>query len=114
MSSGDTTEKDKTETPLGPHHGNLYRNSTDSLSNADIHDIHTGGLSHLAEIVRSLSSRDAEARCLEEAADNGIPDSNYRLGKGDDHAIKSKSIVSWEEGDQENPHNWTRVCTLIP
>ncbi|KAK8129381.1 bicyclomycin resistance protein, partial [Apiospora kogelbergensis] len=95
--------------PLGPHHGNLCRNSTDSLSNADIHDIHTGGLSHLAEIVRSLSSRDAEARCLEEAADNGIPDSNYRLGKGDDHAIKSKSIVSWEEGDQENPHNWTRT-----
>ncbi|KAK8039869.1 major facilitator superfamily transporter [Apiospora rasikravindrae] len=109
-SSGENVVKDKPDFHTGPEQdSNLHRSPADSLSDASIHEAHPGGLSHLADLVRSLSSRDAAARYREEAADDGIPDRNGRREGKEGSQFADREIISWEEGDKENPHNWTHV-----
>ncbi|KAI1403516.1 major facilitator superfamily transporter [Hypoxylon fuscum] len=83
----------------------LHRESTNVSSRTNrIHEI---GLSHFAELVQSISTRDAEARYKAEEADNRIatddtPDSSQFQGNG------GKTIISWEPNDKENPYNWPK------
>ncbi|KAK8863362.1 Polyamine transporter 3 [Apiospora arundinis] len=106
---GEITEKDKPAVQPGPQDGNLGCSPPDSIADSDIQKVHAGGLSHLTELVQSLSSQDAEARYVEEAADDGIPDTNLHRGKDDQHTAENRTILSWEEGDKDNPHNWTHT-----
>lgn len=64
-------------------------------------------LSHFADLVQSISTRDAEARYKEEEADNRITveralDSDQPPG-GDE-----RTIISWDVNDKENPYNWPK------
>lgn len=59
---------------------------------------------------RTLSNQDVESRYRTEEADNRIQPSHGLH----DHSFRgaaSKSIVSWEPNDEENPYNWSDVCT---
>ncbi|KAK8086231.1 hypothetical protein PG994_001205, partial [Apiospora phragmitis] len=103
---GKYTEKDKGGIQTGSQRASLHHSPPDSLSNTNRHETHHGRLNHLADLVKTLSSQDAAARYLEEAADDGIPDSHDREEKDGSH-VASRVIIPWEEGDKENPHNWT-------
>lgn len=97
---GQHSEKDVTEVYVQLRDNELHQSTLASLSDSTLYEAHPGELSHLnGPLVQALKSKKTEIRYQEQA----VPDT-------DDHAPE-KVIVSWEEGDEENPHNWTPVST---
>ncbi|KAI1112744.1 major facilitator superfamily transporter [Nemania sp. NC0429] len=62
---------------------------------------------HLSAIFRTISNQDAESRYRTEEADNRIQPCNNGLHDHSFHDAATKSIVSWEPNDEENPFNWS-------
>ncbi|KAI1498080.1 major facilitator superfamily transporter [Biscogniauxia marginata] len=61
---------------------------------------------HLADLVQSISNQDAIFRYRTEEADNRVPSEDA----GDTRSLPGSGervVISWEENDKENPHNWS-------
>lgn len=101
LSNAEQNEKDITEVYAGLCDDDFHPSSPASLSETTLYEDHPDGLSHLPDLVKSLGSKKTEVRYLEEA-----------VSDSDSH-VAEKIIVSWEDGDEENPHNWTPVSPYI-
>ncbi|KAK8078491.1 major facilitator superfamily transporter [Apiospora saccharicola] len=106
LSNGEEhSETDITDVYAGLPDDQLHPPSSPaSLSDATLYEAHPDGLGHLNDLVQVLNSEKTEIRCVE-----GI------ISDNDSH-VAEKVIVSWEEGEEENPHNWTpmkRRCVLL-
>ncbi|KAK7978606.1 Citrinin biosynthesis cluster MFS transporter mrr1 [Apiospora saccharicola] len=106
LSNGEEhSETDITDVYAGLPDDQLHPPSSPaSLSDATLYEAHPDGLGHLNDLVQVLNSEKTEIRCVE-----GI------ILDNDSH-VAEKVIVSWEEGEEENQHNWTpmkRRCVLL-
>jgi hypothetical protein len=59
----------------------------------------------LSRLVVEIGEKDAVSRYREEAADHHISFKPSPYSSDDDG---EDTIVAWEEGDPENPHNWSK------
>jgi hypothetical protein len=59
--------------------------------------------------VADIDDADARARYKEEAADQGLQEKSPRGQSGTEEDEDDRTIVAWEEGDPENPYNWSNV-----
>ncbi|KAI0154338.1 major facilitator superfamily transporter [Xylariaceae sp. FL1272] len=72
-----------------------------------------GTLSHLSDIIRTMSNRDAARRYETEKADNGTGISIRSYSDSNEDA-NNRTILSWDKHDPENPYNWSsRRKTVI-
>ncbi|KAI1630691.1 major facilitator superfamily transporter [Biscogniauxia mediterranea] len=69
---------------------------------------HDTGFGHLSELVQTISTQDAADRYRTEEADNRVPSEDA----GDSRSLADtgeRVIISWDENDKENPHNWSKA-----
>lgn len=62
----------------------------------------------LMQVVTRIDERDAAGRYEVEFEDNKVPRPNKGVARSVDSAAPKK-IIAWEDGDPENPYNWSRV-----
>jgi len=61
------------------------------------------------QIVSQTNEQDAVARYDVECEDNKIPQSGTNRLESAEASLSSRKVVSWEDGDPENPYNWSRT-----
>jgi len=57
--------------------------------------------------VVEIEEKDTASRYREEAANNHVPQSTRPCGESSSDEDDEYTIVAWEEGDAENPYNWS-------
>lgn len=62
------------------------------------------------QIVSQTNEQDAVARYDVECEDNKIPQPGTNRLESAGASLSSRKVISWEDGDPENPYNWSQVC----
>ncbi|KAK3683998.1 fluconazole resistance protein [Podospora appendiculata] len=113
LGSGDTTQvddSDLTEHETQSEHGAEHEveNGTDhgTLNGTEHEAEHAAEAGHngLTDLVAEIDERDATSRYREEAAEHKISFDQHRTSSS---SLRfEETIISWEDGDPQNPYNW--------
>jgi hypothetical protein len=64
----------------------------------------------LSRIVSGIDQADPAERYDVEEADNKVPSSPNSSASS---VNLPRKIISWKDGDPENPYNWSSVCLIL-